>query len=212
MRRQAGVLVLVAGATAALVTGGGLAWAGWTVGGGAAVATVESARIPVMNQPSAELAGNSAKISWTAIELSSGRPVGGYVVVRRDGADSAVACTTAASETRCRDRAAEPGSTVTYVVHATVGANWVGEDSRPSDPVRLPDRANVAGAGHKTGGADQDPATTETGKIEQEKGSKVAAEPTPTSTTDPAPSESVSHAASPSGSESPAARGAAGGL
>ena len=197
--------VLVAGATVALVAGGGLAWADWTVGGSAAVATAESARIPVMGQPVAELSGSSAKISWTEVRLSPGWPVGGYVVLRQDGADSAVACTAAANQTHCRDRAARPGSIVTYVVHATAGVNWVGEDSEPSDPVGIPD----AGGDHKTGGTDQAPAATETRPVREE--NSAAAGPTPSAPTDPVPSESVSPGASPSGSASPAAPGDAGG-
>jgi len=209
MRRQVAVPVLVGGATIALAAGGGLAWAGWTVGGSAAVVTAESARIPVMGRPVAELSGNSAKISWAEVQLSSGRPVGGYVVLRQDGADSAVACTAAANHTHCRDRAARPGSTLTYVVHATAGANWVGQDSQPSDPVGIPDAANVAGDNHKTGGTDQAPAATETRPVQEE--NSAAAGPTPAATTDPVPSEPVSPAASPSGSASPAAPGDAGG-
>jgi len=206
MRRQAAIPVLVAGATIALAAGGGLAWADWAVGGSAAIVTAETARIPVMGRPVAELSGSSARISWTEVRLSSGRPVGGYVVLRQDGADSAVACTAAANQTHCRDRGARPGSIVAYVVHATAGVNWVGRDSEPSDPVGIPD----AGGDHKTGGTGQAPAATETRPVREE--NSAAAGPTPAATTDPVPSESVSPAASPSGSASPAAPGDAGGL
>lgn len=201
MRRHAGVAVLVVGAAIALVAGGGLAWAGWTVGGSVGVVTVEAARIPVMARPRAELVGGSAKISWTPIELSSGRPVGGYVVLRQDGADSALACTAPANDTGCRDRAAKPGSSVTYVVHATAGLKWAGPDSPPSDQVRIPAGVNVDSTGHQSDKTEQASVKADPQPLGQETENVT----TSGASIGPQPSDSVSPAASPSGSASVAA-------
>jgi hypothetical protein len=189
MRRRAVALVLAVGVTGALAAGGGLAaWANWSVGSSVTPFTAASARIPAMSPPHAELDGDVPEIEWTGVQLAPGRPVGGYVVIRQDGADRAVACTVAASVTDCRDSAAVAGDTVTYVVHATLGANWAGKDSGPSDPVQIPAPVTLA-SGHKEPIARPAPSPTAP-EVKQPKES-----PAPSESASPSPSPSVSSSA-----------------
>lgn len=192
MSRRTSVLVLVAGLTVALAAGGGIAaWASWGVGSSVTPLTAASARIPTMSPPRAELSHGVPEIEWTGVQLSGGRPVGGYVITRQDGPDRVVACAVAAAVSKCRDNAATPGGTVTYVVHATVGANWVGRDSEPSDPVRVPTPTTLASSNRKEVAPSPSPAPVESKAPDKS----------------PKPSQSASESASPSPSASSSATG-----
>jgi len=138
-------LIVAAGATAMLAAGGGIAaWASWSTGSNSAAATARSGRIPVIGPPQVELSGDTLTIAWSPVQLAPGEPVDSYVVLRIDGSSAEVACTAAASAQSCDDDDAPAGRTVTYVVHATRGAHWVGENSEPSEEVLIPGLATVS--------------------------------------------------------------------
>lgn len=137
MRHRYRGLIVTAGVVATVAAGGGLtAWAGWSAGGSSAVTTARSGRVPTMEPPRAEVLGNFPKIEWDAVRLSAGVPVDRYVVIRLQGSARAEVCRTGGKS--CHDAGAPAGGTLTYVVHATKGAHWVGEDSKPSNPVVMP--------------------------------------------------------------------------
>ncbi len=137
MRPHHRSLIVIAGVVATVAAGGGLtAWAGWTAGGSSAATTARSGRVPVMEPPRAAVAGKSVKIEWDAVRLAAGVPVDQYVVIRIQGSAHDEVCRT--NRRLCQDAGATAGGTVTYVVHATKGAHWVGKDSAPSDAVVMP--------------------------------------------------------------------------
>jgi hypothetical protein len=138
MRHRYSTLIVTAGVLATLAAGGGLAaWAGWSAEGRGTTTTARSGRVPVVDPPRAEISGSTPKISWNAVRLSAAISVDRYVLIRIDGSTRAEVCKTAARS--CRDSDAPAGSTLTYVVHATAGSRWAGEDSKPSNAVVRPD-------------------------------------------------------------------------
>jgi len=143
-------MILAAGATAAAVLSGGLAWASWTTGSASGTATVRAAQIPIMRPPRAEMSGTSPRVVWTGISPTLADH---YVVVRSDGTGRHVACAVDANTTTCRDEAAAPGTTVEYYVHATLAAHWVGRNSDPSGRITVPAESTLMSSEIKTGAA-----------------------------------------------------------
>jgi hypothetical protein len=143
MRHRYRGLIVAAGVVATVAAGGGLtAWAGWSAGGSSTGTTARSGRVPMMEPPRAEILGKSPKIDWDAGQLPAGVPVDPYVVIRIQGPTREEVCRTNGKS--CRDAGAPAGSALTYVVHATKGTHWVGEDSKPSNAVVVPGPKTLA--------------------------------------------------------------------
>ena len=207
MRRRLSATVLVAGATAALAFGGGIgAWASWTTGSTSETGKANSARIPIMAPPRAEMADDSPKIAWDEVTVN-GISVDRYVVIRSDGPNRRVACTVRTGVTACRDTTVTPGSTVRYYVYAALGAHWVGQNSEPSDVVAIPGSATTlvsdAQSATDSGKPDASPETPEKpapGK-EPEVGPSPPDETPKAATSAPASTPASEDAAEPSATE-----------
>jgi hypothetical protein len=117
------LLAAVVGLALALV--GTMAVAAW-LSTGSAEATATATTVSQANQPTAVRGAGQVTLSWAASTLASGDPVGGYRVVRHDGATTTTVCTV--SGLACAD-SAPVATTVTYGVIATVGTHWEGPES-----------------------------------------------------------------------------------
>jgi hypothetical protein len=157
MRRNLSVVVLMAAATATLGVGSGItAWASWSTTSNSAPVTARAAEIPVLDPPRVKASGAAPEIVWSDV---AGDLADHYVVTRRSGTNRTVVCTVAAGVTGCVDGGVAAGSTVTYVIHATLGPRWAGRDSAPSDPVGIP-AATLVSSAAKTAPAVKTPRST----------------------------------------------------
>jgi len=120
------LLAVVVGLALALI--GTVAVAAW-LSTGSANATVTATTVNQANAPTATHGAGTVDLSWTASTLANNAPVGGYRVVRHDGATTTTVCTVAALA--CTDNT-PVGTAVTYGVIATIGTNWKGPESAPT--------------------------------------------------------------------------------
>ena len=117
------LLAAVVGLALALV--GTMAVAAW-LSTGSAEATATATTVSQANQPTSVRGAGQVTRSGAVSTLASGDPVGGYRVVRHDGATTTTVCTV--SGLACAD-SAPVATTVTYGVIATVGTHWEGPES-----------------------------------------------------------------------------------
>jgi len=191
MRHRYRGLIVAAGVVATVAAGGGLtAWAGWSAGSSTAT-TARSGRVPTMEPPRAEISGKSPKIEWDAVRLSADVPVDRYVVIRIQGSAREEVCRTTGKS--CRDAGAPAGGTLTYIVHATMGTYWIGEDSKPSNAVVVP--------GPKTLSAQQNEVTA---VARPAPSSKIASTPSATASRGSEPADDVPDAPDPKPAGEPA--------
>jgi hypothetical protein len=130
MRKLGKAGVIGAGALAVLAVGGGvMAFAGWSVQGPGATATLTAATMPVVPVPDARVVLRSVTISWDAVVVAPSVAVTGYTVTRVTAGQSRVICDDVAGRgpRRCVDLLPAAG-THTYRVKALFH-NWSGQDS-----------------------------------------------------------------------------------
>jgi hypothetical protein len=139
MRQTAKTAIVLGGTALALAAGGGIsAFASWETGAKAGSVRTTVSRVPAVSRPKVEKSGNTPKVSWSPPAAAADRPFDGFVVLRHSGSLSQTVCSVAAAKHACTDPKAAAGATVTYVVHATMGASWSGPDSDPSEPFLVP--------------------------------------------------------------------------
>ncbi|GAA2491586.1 LamG-like jellyroll fold domain-containing protein [Winogradskya humida] len=138
MRRRWILLLLIAGA---LSIGGGVAWAYWTAPatpgstGGSSAASLPAGVTPTVLKKQAQ----AVTVSWSAVTLSNGVAVSGYVVKRYDTATLTTqtvlsGCTGTITALTCTENTMPTGSW-RYTVYPVYGANWAGAESPLSTSV-----------------------------------------------------------------------------
>lgn len=141
MRRRHIVALAAAVVTVVVITmTAGAAWAGWSAGSitggrGAAKATA----VGPGAKPTATSNAGSVTVSWSATVLTTGDPVGGYVITRYDASTFTeqtvtTGCAGLITATTCTETEMADGRWV-YTVTPVIGAHWAGDESAPSDPV-----------------------------------------------------------------------------
>ena len=200
-------LVLIG--TAMVLAGGGgvLAFAGWTSRSTSETFTVTAPKIPPVARPTAARTPVPV-VRWKAVRIADDTPVHRYVVTRHLDGQSRVVCNQPATLPRtCTDLTAPVIGALTYTVHATHGAHWVGVDSAPSLPLGATAEPTVSASGSPspsanvtaepsaTPGADSvtprmAPSASEEPEPSEEPATTEAPAPAPEPTTEaPAPAE-----------------------
>jgi hypothetical protein len=103
------------------------AFASWA-SGAAGQASTRAQSVPIGPTPTASVSGRNVIVSWTAITMPGGAPLGGYRVTRYDGASVpqtiGAGCTGTVAALSCTEAAVPPGSW-TYSVAGRMGS-WTG--------------------------------------------------------------------------------------
>jgi hypothetical protein len=116
------------------------AWAVWSAsasGSGASAAAV----MPTGATPSGSVGGTSVLVTWSAVALSNGTAVAGYVVNRYDATTDTKevvgpGCSGVVATTSCTETSVPAGSWV--YTDTPVEANWTGGESAKSATVTVP--------------------------------------------------------------------------
>jgi hypothetical protein len=153
--------ILAVTTVALVVTGGLIAYAGWSSGTDSDSFTIYAATIPRVPAPRASVPDAAAvpasvadgavaptapsarpRIGWKPVRLAPDVPVHRYVVTRHLGPVTEVVCERPATAAlRCVDRSAPAGYRMTYTVAARLGAHWVGANSVRSAVITTPGTA-----------------------------------------------------------------------
>jgi hypothetical protein len=140
LRRASGrsALAIAIVATVALAVPS-VAWATWSSSGSGA-ASGAAATMPTGAAPGATAGTSSVALSWTAVTLSDGAPVTGYVITRYNQSGTSYTvnanCSGVVTTTSCTELSV-PAGTWTYT-DTPVVANWTGGESQRSAAVIVP--------------------------------------------------------------------------
>lgn len=112
-------------------------WSASGSGSAAAAATT----MPTGSAPTATAGGSSVRVSWSAVTLGSGAPVGGYVINRYNainGSPTTVGpgCSGIVTTTTCTELTVPSGTWI--YTDTPVEASWSGMESPPSSQVLIP--------------------------------------------------------------------------
>ncbi len=146
--RVLSALALTAGAVVFAAPSAVAYWAVTSVPGGSGAAA--AATLPQGPTPTAVAFVGGVTVSWSAVTLSNGVAVGGYIVSRYNASTGlsqtvGTACAGTVTTTSCTETAV-PVGTWQYAVTPVVGANWQGQTSAKSASVTVaPDTTPPSG-------------------------------------------------------------------
>lgn len=111
--------------------------AAWSAGG-TGTGAARAATMPTGGQPAGSATGAAVTIRWTAVALSNGVPVAGYVINRFDAASGAqatvgVGCSGVLTTTTCTEQSVPAGTWIYTVTPVQLG--WTGGQSPGSAPI-----------------------------------------------------------------------------